>query len=81
LDSTKPHDTLPLSDNRDFDTQKIDVASAPPASLYKTTKPAWFGDRTWPPIDPAANPKGITSTVIPAGYRFVNGTQPPGAVN
>jgi hypothetical protein len=53
-----------------------------PNSLYLSGKPAWFGNLTWPPVDPL-NP-GTPSdneilTKIPAGYRFVNGTNPSGA--
>lgn len=45
-----------------------------PASLYRTEKPAWFGNLTWPAFDPTApNPSYLS---IPAGYRYVNGTEP-----
>jgi PKD repeat protein len=47
-----------------------------PNSLYLSSKPAWFGDRTWPPFDPA-NPLAGSGVNIPAGYRFRFGTNPP----
>jgi PKD repeat protein len=47
-----------------------------PASLYLSAKPAWFGDRAWPPFDPA-HPSSAAITNIPAGYRAVFGTAPP----
>lgn len=43
-----------------------------PASLYRTSKPAWFGNLPWPAFDPF-NPKP-SATAIPAGVRFLNGT-------
>ena len=46
-----------------------------PNSFYLTSKPAYFGNLAWPPIDPA-NPN-ISITAIPAGYRYVNGSNPP----
>lgn len=46
-----------------------------PASLFRTSKPAYFGDLNWPPFDPL-NPNP-TYTSIPAGIRYVNGTVPP----
>jgi len=49
-----------------------------PNSLYLTSKPAWFGNRPWPPFDPA-QPLSATATNIPAGYRFTFGTNPPSA--
>lgn len=47
-----------------------------PASLYLTSKPAWFGSLAWPPYEPGS---GATAnpTNIPAGYLYVNGTKPP----
>ena len=47
-----------------------------PNSFYLSSKPAWFGDRPWPPYDPA-NPLAGSMTSIPAGYRFYYGTNPP----
>lgn len=54
-----------------------------PASLYRKTKPAWFGDRPWPAFDVNdpinATVAGPDPTSIPAGYRFAHGTDPAGA--
>jgi hypothetical protein len=49
-----------------------------PNSYYLDTKPAYFGVLAWPPIDPA-NPATASATNIPAGYRFVFGSNPPAA--
>ena len=46
-----------------------------PDSLYLSGKPTWFGTLAWPPFDPVAGTQGHTR--IPAGYRFVNGVDPP----
>jgi len=52
-----------------------------PASLLYDSKPAWFGDRPWPPFEPAngalitANTLAMTN--IPAGFRYVYGVDPP----
>jgi hypothetical protein len=54
-----------------------------PNSLFRSSKPTWFGSLTWPPFDPT-NPPTMSSAnsslaVIPAGYRYVNGIDPPGS--
>jgi hypothetical protein len=49
-----------------------------PNSLYYSSKPGFFGNLFWPPIDPAS-PGTLTPASIPAGYRAVNGSDPPGA--
>lgn len=46
-----------------------------PPSYYLLNKPSWFGNLTWPPIDPT-NPS-VSASVIPAGYRFLHGFDPP----
>jgi fibronectin type 3 domain-containing protein len=52
-----------------------------PKSLYRgDVKPAWFGDRPWPPFDPVA-PGAPTYDRIPAGYRYMHGKNPPGIVS
>ena len=51
--------------------------TAIPNSLYLTSKPGWFGNLPWPPIDPE-NPKTDDPTIIPAGYRYIYGTEVPG---
>jgi hypothetical protein len=48
-----------------------------PSSYYLSSKPAWFGNLTWPAFDPS-NPGTPTPAQIPAGYRFTNGVEPPG---
>lgn len=47
-----------------------------PASLFLAEKPAWFGDLPFPPID-AARKTTVEPTDIPAGYRYINGIDPP----
>jgi len=49
-----------------------------PNSLYLSGKPAYFGSLAWPPFDPR-NGSAAAVTSIPAGYRFVFGTNPPGS--
>jgi hypothetical protein len=49
-----------------------------PNSLYRSTKPDWFGDRQWPAFDPF-NPK-LAWDAIPAGYRYLHDSSPPPAV-
>ena len=48
-----------------------------PNSLYLSAEPSWFGDRTWPPIDPVTGPSAVSVDDIPAGYRYLNGVDPP----
>jgi hypothetical protein len=47
-----------------------------PDSYFLTAKPSWFGSLAWPPIDPTS-PVTDDPTIIPAGYRYVHGTDPP----
>lgn len=47
-----------------------------PSSYLYGAKPAYFGELKWPPFDPA-NPSGSSPTNIPAGYRYIFGTDPP----
>ena len=50
-----------------------------PNSYYLASKPAWFGNLNWPPFD-SANGSAMTLmnlTNLPAGYRFIYGTNPP----
>jgi len=51
-----------------------------PNSLYRSSKPAFFGNLPWPPFDPR-NPSAASVTSIPAGYRFVNGSNPVASTN
>ena len=46
-----------------------------PNSLYLSGKPIWFASLPWPPVDPA-NPVTGDRTIIPAGYRYIHGTDP-----
>jgi len=51
-----------------------------PNSYYLTAKPSWFGNLAWPPISPTSPPGAFDNTNItriPAGYRYVNNTDPP----
>lgn len=45
-----------------------------PDSLYQPSKPSWFGGLAWPAFGPT-NPN-MDITAIPAGYRYINGTDP-----
>jgi hypothetical protein len=47
-----------------------------PNSYIYASKPAWFGSLTWPAFDPA-NPSANAMTQVPAGYRYINGQDPP----
>lgn len=47
-----------------------------PDSYFRDAAPDWWGDRPWPAYDSAA-PGTPADTNIPAGYRFVNGDEPP----
>ena len=42
-------------------------------SYYLSSKPSYFGSLAWPPYDPAS-PSGASATNIPAGYRYISGT-------
>lgn len=45
-------------------------------SYYLSSKPAWFGDRPWPPFSPSS-PTIAVATNLPAGYRHIFGVPPP----
>jgi hypothetical protein len=50
-----------------------------PISYFRSTKPNYFCDLQWPPFNPATPPGAYSSeniSRIPAGYRFVYGTDP-----
>jgi hypothetical protein len=51
-----------------------------PNSLFLSGKPSWFGNLEWPPYGPTA-PSSVASDLarIPAGYRLINGMDPPSA--
>jgi hypothetical protein len=48
-----------------------------PNSLFRSSKPAYFGNLTWPAIDPANST--TTADDIPAGYRYNHNGADPGA--
>jgi hypothetical protein len=80
-ESTRAFDTALVHGNWDWATQSLRwdpsiTDHALPASLYRMGKPTWFGSRAWPPIDPEHGPESLDATAIPAGYRFVHGTNP-----
>lgn len=45
-------------------------------SFFRSSKPDYFGDLAWPPIDPT-NASTANYEANPAGYRFINGDDPP----
>jgi hypothetical protein len=45
-----------------------------PASLFRSAKPAWFGELAWPAFSPS-NPNQSYGA-IPAGHRYLNGGDP-----
>lgn len=49
-----------------------------PNSLYLSVKPTWFYGLTWPAFDPTNIGTPLVQQ-IPAGYRYVNGIDPPAA--
>lgn len=49
-----------------------------PSSLFRNTKPDWFGDMQWPPFGPES-PAAANFASIPAGYRYLNGVASPPA--
>jgi hypothetical protein len=56
------------------------AASDIPLSYYLTSKPAYFGNLKWPPVDPANPAYSMSRTNIPAAYRFITGVDPtPGS--
>lgn len=48
-----------------------------PNSLYLSSKPNWFGNLQWPPIQTVNGYTNLYEGSIPAGYRFLYGTNPP----
>ena len=57
-----------------YNPTNTDVAL--PNSLYYASKPAGFGSLPWPPYNPS-NPSEASADDIPAGYRYLHGTDPP----
>lgn len=48
-----------------------------PSSLYRQSKPSWFGELQWPAFGPDSISPRIDS--IPAGYRYLHNKEVPGA--
>ena len=46
-------------------------------SYVYAEKPDWFGDRPWPPITPSSFSQSDDPENLPAGYRSINGEDPP----
>jgi hypothetical protein len=64
-----------------WDTSIVDHTI--PSSYFRTGKPSYFGGLAWPPCDPASPPGAFNDSNIsriPAGYRFVHGTDPTTSV-
>jgi len=78
---SQSYSTAILHGNYDFVSDSVHDWASPdhtlPMSLYYSAKPAFFGNLSWPPYDYAA-PTNNGRERIPAGYRFVNGTDPGG---
>lgn len=55
--------------------ESVGADSLPP-SLFRSTKPDYFGSLAWPAFDPF-NPNPSFAS-IPAGYRYANGAPAPG---
>lgn len=48
-----------------------------PKSLVYASAPSYFNSLPWPPMDPTSPSYSMSRTNIPAGYRFIRGTDPP----
>lgn len=65
--------------NYNYSTGSVPAGESPggdtiPASLFRDSKPSYFGSLAWPPIDTGSLPANYE--VIPAGYRYVNEASP-----
>jgi hypothetical protein len=73
----KPDTTILRTGNFDYVNNGIvwsalSTSHVLPNSLYLTSKPAWFGNMNWPPIDPTNHLAAEASGgVIPAMARFI----------
>jgi len=45
-----------------------------PNSMYLTSKPGWFGDYTWPWVDPTQSTHALRVKTLPAKQRYDDGT-------
>ncbi|MGE0791809.1 MAG: glycosyl hydrolase family 28-related protein [Sandaracinaceae bacterium] len=71
------HGTTLIEGNWCSATGEVDWTVDPeplPDSYFLTERPAWFGSLAWPPVSPDA--PSADPTIIPAGYRYVNGSEP-----
>jgi hypothetical protein len=50
-----------------------------PDSLYLASRPSWFGNLTWPAVNPANPTYSASITNVPSGYRLIYGADPPSA--
>ena len=68
--------TILREGNFDYATNTVKwdaAAQTIPDSLYLTSKPAFFGNNTWPWVDPTGTTKLYT---LPARFRFDNPARP-----
>lgn len=78
LRTTTTYGTTLIEGNWNAFINRQDWSAAPaalPASLFLTSKPAWFGNLAWPPVNPAS-PVTDNPAIIPAGYRYIYGVDP-----
>jgi len=71
--------TTLIEGNWDSPLGRQDWTIAPlpiPDSYYLTSKPSFFGSLAWPPVDPT-RPSTEDPGIIPAGYRYLHGSDPP----
>jgi hypothetical protein len=79
--------TLYMTGNFDFMSNATQWSNGVPVtlppSLFTDSKPLWFGSLAWPPVGPDVNTtSSITNApVIPAMYRYQNGTNPPSVID
>jgi hypothetical protein len=62
-------DAVPASEALGGDTLATSYAYA--------SKPSWFGNLPWPPCDPTNPTQSNDPENYPAGYRAINGEDPP----
>jgi hypothetical protein len=83
-DNRLPYTTAILHGNYDFASDSTvwspSISShVIPASLYRTSKPSWWGNLPWPSIGPdTKNPAVILRGTIPAKARYEKGLASPG---
>jgi hypothetical protein len=82
-DGPAPHTTSVIAGDYNYSNGGTTIwynanAQTIPNSLFLKSTPAPFGKLAWPPIGPSNPPRTSTptSTIIPAGYRFVHGVDP-----